>query len=123
MDNSIAKGIDEYIGKTLERLGNEISLLQEWFKKDYPESRLEVKLNMDVVKKRLDIAVEVLTGKEMSPDRKSFQLQMQIQEKQFLDPILMSKFLKGFNEHTRKGLSNAINLHYNQEKAKQGLLL
>jgi hypothetical protein len=120
--NELSRGVDEYIGKTLERLGGEISLLQEWFRKDYPESRLDVKLNMDIVKKKLDIALEVLTGKELANNQKKFQFQMQVQEKQFLDPILMSKFLKGFNEHCRKGIANAINLHYAQEQADKGLL-
>ena len=103
-----------------ERLAYETQLLEEWFKKDYPESTIRVKADMNGVLFCLSIIVEVLMGEEVAKDRLFFKsAPIRLQEKDLRNEGFMNAFFSYFNEGMRKQIQTAFNHHYNIQKAKE----
>lgn len=102
-----------------EGLEHEVSLLKEWFDRDYPESELRVHCDFNGVLFSLSIVVEVLMGDEVSSNRLFFKSQpIRLTEKDLKNPGFMSAFMKYFNEGFRKQISGAFNRHYAVQKER-----
>lgn len=103
-----------------ERLAYETNLLEEWFKKDYPESTLRVKAELNGVLFTLSIHVELLMGEEVAKDRLFFKsAPIRLQEKEIRNEAFMHSFFDYFNEGMRKQIQTAFNHHYNVQKQKE----
>lgn len=103
-----------------ERLQHEVSLLEEWFKKDYPESTLRVLTDFNGVLFSMSIVVEVLMGSEVAKDRLFFKSHpIRLVEKDIRNKGFMEAFFRYFNEGYRKQISGAFNRHYAIQKEKE----
>ena len=102
-----------------ERLQHEVSLLREWFKRDYPESDLRVNCDFNGVLFCLSIQVEVLMGDEVAKNRLFFKSKpIRLVEKQIRNEGFMEAFFRYFNEGMRKQIQSAFNKHYAIQKEK-----
>lgn len=103
----------------LKRLHYEVGLLKEWFKRDFPESRLEVLVEANNITKDFTIKTKVLMGEEMVNNRGFFSNVLALKEKDLINPSFMGAFFDAFGNEYRKQISTAINTHYRNEKAKE----
>lgn len=105
-----------------ERLQYEVSLLREWFKRDYPESDLRVNCDFNGVLFSLNIQISVLMGEEVASDRLLFKSQpIRLVEKDLRNHSFMDAFFKEFNKQIRMQIQTAFNAHYQREQQKIGL--
>lgn len=107
----------------LRRLHEEVGLLRDWFKRDFPESRLEVMVDVDNIRHRFVIVTKVLTGTEMTPvNRGHFVNQLVLEEKDLLRPGFMEAFFDRMAFEYRIQLASAINAHYRREKQENAVV-
>jgi hypothetical protein len=111
----------QYLDGTLKELHNEVGLLKAWFQKDFPESRLDVVVDVDNVKRSFAITTRVLMGSEMVSNRGYFQNHLVLREKDIINPSFMKSFYKHFNDEYRRQISDAINKHLHVERMKQNV--
>ena len=117
-DNIAGEWFSKRIDHVLKQLHHEVGLLREWFKRDFPESRLEVLVDVDNITHTFTIVTKVLTGLEMtSVNRGQFQNKLVLYEKDLIKPGFMEAFFAQFNNEYRKQIAGAINNHYLQEKS------
>lgn len=112
------KDINDSIDRNMARLKDEVDALQAWFKKDFPECQMTINVNLDAIKKELQIICTTMTATEMADNRGLFKNMIRIRERDLIDPMFMGAFLKAFNMQYRKEISRVINNHYALEKAK-----
>ncbi len=109
------------ISSIAERLQHEVSLLREWFKKDYPESELRVNCDFNGVLFVLKISIEVLVGQEISSDRAFFKSELRLQEKDLRNRDLVNGFMAEFNTQVRKQIEGSFNRWYHEQAARGNL--
>lgn len=103
-----------------ERLQHEVSLLREWFKRDYSESDLRVDCDFNGVLFSLSIQVTVLMGTEVAKNRLLFKSSpIRLVEKELRNRSFMNQFYKAFQENLRKQIQSAFNRHYEIEKMRE----
>ena len=115
---SIEKQI--YVNRIMDGLFNEVSLLREWFKKEFPECDLRVHVDLNKITLLLSINIRVMTSKEVTDNQGFFECPIKISEKQFMNDRFMTPFLRSFNNELRKNISRAINNHILMERMKDG---
>ena len=115
---SIEKQI--YVNRIMDGLFNEVSLLREWFKKEFPECDLRVHVDLNKITLLLSINIRVMTSKEVTDNQGFFECPIKISEKQFMNDRFMTPFLRSFNNELRKNISRAINNHIIMERMKDG---
>lgn len=103
----------------LKSLHHEIGLLKEWFKKDFPESRIECIVDANNILMIVTITVKVLMGKEMAGNRGHFQNKIVLKEEEVFDKSFMGKFFDMFGNAYRIEIARAINAHYQVEKERE----
>lgn len=102
------------------RLQHEVSLLREWFKRDYSESDLRVNCDFNGVLFSLSIEVTVLMGSEVAKDRLLFKSNpIRLVEKDLRNSSFMDQFYRAFQENLRKQISGAFNRHYEIQKMRE----
>lgn len=107
-----------YTTKWMDALKEEITLLQTWFRREYPESTLRVEMDLNKITMELSLKIRVLMGKEIADNQGFFESDIRIPEKKFWNEGFMSPFIKMFNEQLRKNISISVNNHYANEKNK-----
>lgn len=107
-----------YVNRTMDGLFNEVSLLREWFKREYPECELRIHVDLNKITLLLSIDIRVLTSKEVTDNQGFFECPIKISEKQFMNDRFMTSFLRSFNNELRKNISRAINNHLLMERLK-----
>ncbi len=110
------------IAPIAERLQHEVSLLREWFKKDYPESDLRVDCDFNGVLFVLKIDISVLMGEEVADNRALLKSTLRLQERDLRNPDLMNGFFNEFNKQVRLQIQSGFNKHYYTEQSKLGLV-
>lgn len=111
-----------YVNRTMDGLFNEIGLLREWFKQEFPECELRVHCDFNKITLNLSIDIRVMTSKIVSDNQGFFETPIKISEKQFMKDSFMTPFLRSFNTELRKNISRAINNHLWMEKVKDAVL-
>lgn len=111
-----------YVDRTMDGLFNEIGLLREWFKQEFPECELRVHCDFNKITLNLSIDIRVMTSKIVSDNQGFFETPIKISEKQFMKDSFMTPFLRSFNTELRKNISRAINNHLWMEKVKDAVL-
>lgn len=111
-----------YVNRTMDGLFNEIGLLREWFKQEFPECELRVHCDFNKITLNLSIDIRVMTSKVVSDNQGFFETPIKISEKQFMKDSFMTPFLRSFNTELRKNISRAINNHLWMEKVKDAVL-
>ena len=109
-----------YVSKTMDGLMNEVSLLREWFKLEYPECTFTIHVDLNKITLELKLTMRVTTSKEVTDNQGFFENKLIIPEKQFFDDRVMSGFLRKFNEEFRKSISLSVNNHILNERLKNG---
>lgn len=113
--------IQEFFQKTfdniLKELHEEIGRLKTWMKQDFPESRLDVGVHVDNIRRTLTVTTRVLMGEEMVANRGFFENKLVLPEKRLINPSFMQAFFGEFNNEYRKQIANSINAHYNRFKS------
>lgn len=109
-----------YVNRTMDGLFNEVSLLREWFKKEFPECDLRIHVDLNKITLLLSIDVRVMTSKEVTDNQGFFECPIRISEKQFMNDRFMTPFLKSFNNELRKNISQSVNNHLIMERIKNG---
>lgn len=109
-----------YVNRTMDGLFNEVSLLREWFKKEYPECELRIHVDLNKITLLLSIDIRVLTSKEVTDNQGFFECPIRISEKQFMNDRFMTPFLRSFNNELRKNISQSVNNHLIMERLKNG---
>lgn len=113
-----AEWFSKRIDWALKQLHHEVGLLRDWFKRDFPESRLEVFVDVDNITHTFIVTTKVLTGIEMTPvNRGHFMNKLVLQEKDLIRPGFMEAFFEQFGTKYREQIASAINAHYNREKS------
>lgn len=107
-----------YVNTQMDGLFNEIGLLREWFKREFPECELRVHCDFNKITLNLSIDIRVMTSKIVSDNQGFFETPIKISEKQFMKDSFMTPFLRSFNTELRKNISRAINNHLWMEKVK-----
>lgn len=116
-----AEWFSKRIDGVLKRLHHEVGLLREWFKKDFPESRLEVMVDVDNITHTFTVITKVLTGTEMTPvNRGHFVNKLVLYEKDLIKPGFMEAFFGQFNFEYRRTIAGAINSFYHKERESNG---
>lgn len=105
-----------YVNRVMDGLMNEIGLLRDWFKKEFPECELRVHVDFNKVTLALSIDIRVMTSKEVSDNQGFFETPIRISERQFMKDSFMSPFLAAFNTELRKNISRSVNNHLWMEK-------
>ena len=113
---SIEKQI--YVNRIMDGLFNEVSLLREWFKKEFPECDLRIHVDLNKITLLLSINIRVMTSKDVTDNQGFFECPIKISEKQFMNDRFMTPFLRSFNNELRKNISRAINNHLLMERMK-----
>lgn len=114
-----AEWFSKHIDAVLKRLHFEVGLLREWFKRDFPESRLEVLVDVDNITHSFTVVTKVLTGTEMTPvNRGHFVNKLVLEEKDLIRPGFMEAFFDRFGNEYRKQISAAVNAFYHREQEK-----
>lgn len=111
-----------YVNRTMDGLFNEIGLLREWFKQEFPECELRIHCDFNKITLNLSIDIRVMTSKVVSDNQGFFETPIKISEKQFMKDSFMTPFLRSFNTELRKNISRAINNHLWMEKVKDAVL-
>lgn len=107
-----------YVNRIMDGLFNEVSLLREWFKKEFPECDLRVHVDLNKITLLLSINIRVMTSKDVTDNQGFFECPIKISEKQFMNDRFMTPFLRSFNNELRKNISRAINNHLLMERMK-----
>ena len=107
-----------YVNRIMDGLFNEVSLLREWFKKEFPECDLRVHVDLNKITLLLSINIRVMTSKDVTDNQGFFECPIKISEKQFMNDRFMTPFLRSFNDQLRKNISRAINNHLLMERMK-----
>lgn len=117
-----------YVNRTMDGLFNEVSLLREWFKKEFSECDLRIHVDLNKITLLLSIDVRVMTSKEVTElDKRGkprevnqgfFECPIRISEKQFMNDRFMTPFLRSFNDELRKNISQSVNNHLIMERLK-----
>ena len=107
-----------YVNRTMDGLFNEVSLLREWFKKEFPECDLRIHVDLNKITLLLSIDVRVMTSKAVTDNQGFFECPIRISEKQFMNDRFMTPFLKSFNNELRKNISQSVNNHLIMERLK-----
>lgn len=107
-----------YVNRTMDGLLNEVSLLREWFKKEFPECELRIHVDLNKITLLLSIDVRVMTSKEVTDNQGFFECPIRISEKQFMNDRFMTPFLRSFNDELRKNISQSVNNHLIMERLK-----
>lgn len=107
-----------YVNRIMDGLFNEVSLLREWFKKEFPECDLRVHVDLNKITLLLSINIRVMTSKDVTDNQGFFECPIKISEKQFMNDRFMTPFLRSFNDQLRKNISRAINNHVLMERMK-----
>lgn len=105
------------IAPIAERLQHEVSLLREWFKKDYSESDLRVDADFNGVLFVLKIDISVLMGAEVAENRALLKSTIRLQERDLRNPDLMEGFFREFNKQVRLQIQNGFNKHYLEQQS------
>lgn len=102
---------------TMIGLQHEVNLLEEWFKKDYPESKLRVSCDFNSILFVLKVQIELLMGEEVAKNRLHYKPRpIVISERELKDERLMFAFVKEFNKNVRGQIQQVFNTHYLREK-------
>lgn len=107
-----------YVNRTMDGIFNEVSLLREWFKKEFPECDLRIHVDLNNITLLLSIDVRVMTSKEVTDNQGFFECPIRISEKQFMNDRFMTPFLRSFNDELRKNISQSVNNHLIMERLK-----
>lgn len=105
-----------HVDNTMRNLMEEISLLETWFKSEYPEYRLMVEANLDKIYMTFSITFRITTGREVSSNMGVFESKPTILERQFMDGSFMRQFLKAINTELRSQIVKSLNEYYTKEK-------
>lgn len=106
-----------YVDNTMRNLMEEISLLEAWFKLEYPEYRMTVEANLDKIRLTFSLTFRISTGREVSSNMGFFESKPVIHERQFMDGGFMRQFLKAINTELRSQIVRSMNEYYEKEKA------
>lgn len=107
-----------YVNRTMDGLFNEVSLLREWFKREFPECDLRIHVDLNKITLLLSIDIRVMTSKLVSDNQGFFECPIRISEKQFMNDRFMTPFLRSFNDELRKNISQSVNNHLIMERFK-----
>lgn len=107
-----------YVNRTMDGIFNEVSLLREWFKKEFPECDLRIHVDLNKITLLLSIDVRVMTSRAVTDNQGFFECPIRISEKQFMNDRFMTPFLRSFNDELRKNISQSVNNHLIMERLK-----
>lgn len=107
----------KHVDNTMRDLMEEISLLEIWFKQEYPEYRLTVEANLNKINMTFSLTFRVSTGREVSSNMGVYESKPVISERQFMDPRFMRDFSKAINSVLRTQIVKSMNDYYAKEKA------
>ena len=102
----------------LKELDHEISLLKEWFTRDFPEATLRVFVDVDNIKRSFTLTTEVLSGREMAANLRALKNRVVFEEKDIIKPGFMKAFISHMQYPYRQEITRALNSHYHQERER-----